>query len=179
MCGIKGQKWGVRKPPYQKKIKLKVLKPPQKTDLEKFNSKYVVNQITGCWEWEGHRNHGYGTFSNKTISSLLAHRWSYNHYIGDPTGMLVCHHCDNPPCVNPFHLFLGTTSENKIDSVKKGRVKRMKHPSYSTYIQGCRCEDCKEAHRVWKRDAYKRSKNKNGEAVRPYKRQEKLLSLSS
>lgn len=77
-----------------------------------------------CWLWTGTPGRGgYGKFSfnNKTIA---AHRWSYEFFVGPiPRGLLVCHGCDNPACVNPKHLWLGTHKQNHEDSMKKGRQK--------------------------------------------------------
>lgn len=79
----------------------------------------------GCMVWLGARNpKGYGmtTRNGKTRS---AHRVAYELAHGEiGSGLHVCHRCDNPPCVNPEHLFTGTNRENVLDSVAKGRAHR-------------------------------------------------------
>lgn len=85
-----------------------------------------VTKTDYCWEWNVPSGEGYGFFyvSNKKVK---AHRFSYQLYKEQiPEGMLVCHKCDNPRCVNPDHLFLGTGSDNQQDCVKKGRANRNK-----------------------------------------------------
>lgn len=76
----------------------------------------------GCWEWTAHRDRaGYGRINVGQVPAL-AHRlswWLTNGAI--PDGLFVCHHCDNPPCVRPDHLFLGTPRDNNDDKLAKGR----------------------------------------------------------
>lgn len=80
---------------------------------------------TECIIWQGRKDQfGYGRIGKR---SLKAHRVAFELATGkDPTGWLVCHHCDNPSCINPEHLYLGTHQDNANDKVKRNRCSRLK-----------------------------------------------------
>jgi len=79
---------------------------------------------TGCWEWQGARIGGYGTLRWKG-HKWFAHRLAWTlARCPIPPGLFVCHHCDNPSCVRPNHLFLGTPKDNQVDAQRKGRLVR-------------------------------------------------------
>ncbi len=97
---------------------------------------FVKVKDSGCWEWTGRRDdHGYG-FIRQGRGGLKskrypAHRMAFDWFKGGiPEGMLVLHECDNPPCVNPDHLRLGTQADNMRDMKMKGRAPhgRKKNP---------------------------------------------------
>lgn len=84
-----------------------------------------VRKTDTCWVWEGtKRPHGYGSIQEggRDSRTISAHRYSYEIHKGRiPDGMFVMHSCDNPSCVNPDHLSIGTPSENTQDMIRKGR----------------------------------------------------------
>ena len=81
-----------------------------------------VQKTTTCWNWTAAKRNGYGVI--KIDKKLIAvHRLSYEMHKGRiPAGLMICHSCDNPLCVNPDHLFLGTGSINMRDAMSKGRI---------------------------------------------------------
>ncbi len=89
-----------------------------------------------CWEWTGTRQErGYGMITHHQVTRF-AHVWAYmiGHGRSIPHGIQVLHHCDNPPCCNPWHLWLGTQRDNVHDAMHKGRLRAGKtfgerHPS--------------------------------------------------
>ena len=101
---------------------------PIPTKEEKFN--YLMSRglktDSGCIEFQGSRSKdGYGciNFGKEGRAHRLAWVLAGNTI---PAGMIVCHHCDNPPCMNPDHLFIGTDADNTHDSMKKGRFHKAK-----------------------------------------------------
>ena len=96
--------------------------------LGRFFSKIRVAP-TGCWEWRTiSRKDGRGIMAGMPkedgrATLILGYRFAYETFKGPINGLNVCHKCDNPSCVNPEHLFLGTTLDNNRDSVNKGRAR--------------------------------------------------------
>lgn len=90
--------------------------------VELFESKLKRNEASGCLEFTGTKNlWGYGLLRHFG-KNKGAHRFAYEIKNGPiPSGMFICHHCDNPPCCEVSHLFLGTALDNNLDKIKKNR----------------------------------------------------------
>jgi len=91
--------------------------------LDRFMDKVSPEPNTGCWLWLGaHGSNGYGTFKVGGVQTS-AHRASLIlHGVSVLPEQMACHRCDNPPCVNPDHLFAASQSENMMDARRKGRI---------------------------------------------------------
>ena len=97
-----------------------------------------VERSDGCWLWMGARlpsGHGQLLWRGKVIGS---HRvaWMLDNESDIPDGLWVLHRCDNPPCVRPSHLFLGTHSDNMKDAAAKGRVPHLLNPDRPKFKKG-------------------------------------------
>lgn len=98
---------------------------PQTTMEQRFWMKVDRRGPDECWPWKGTKlRHGYGVLykPGKTSEYVRAHRFSWSLVNGPiPDGMVICHRCDNPNCVNPAHLFVGSIADNNHDRNAKGR----------------------------------------------------------
>jgi hypothetical protein len=117
---LRSKRWGVSK------SKRGTTRPPNNCaplhiDPDHFWAR--VTKTEGCWEWSGPRNRGgYGYPWIGNGHHRLAHRVSWELTNGRVAGdLLVLHHCDNPSCVRPDHLYLGTSTDNNRDALKRGR----------------------------------------------------------
>lgn len=101
--------------------------------IDRFWSKVAKAGPNDCWEWQGAKSKCYGMFRG-----TRAHRFAFTLAYGPiPSGTVVCHSCDNPPCCNPSHLFGGTIADNVRDMMAKGRhVRPARDESKVNFVKG-------------------------------------------
>lgn len=92
---------------------------------ELITSRVTIDPETGCWLWPVPKSGTYGTVQiNGKPHRVHRLAWELWNNKKIPEGLLGCHHCDNPPCCNPEHIFIGTIADNTADMVAKGRSGR-------------------------------------------------------
>lgn len=139
-----------------------------------------VQKTDGCWLWTGAQRKpqgkggwgAYGHFCPKRGVRYFAHRFSWELHFGPiPSGRMVCHECDNPTCVRPDHLFIGTQKDNMEDAKRKKRVRNQNsyvtecplgHPydKENTYVRNNK-RHCKECGRITSREFYRKKSKAN------------------
>lgn len=121
-----------------------------KKDITRFFSKIIIGRITDCWYWNAAKDpNGYGRIGIQG-KTYLPHRISWYFFNKElDKDICVCHTCDNPSCVNPTHLFLGTRDDNNKDCKDKGRN------SNGNVIK----THCKNGHEFNKENTYYRISN--------------------
>lgn len=125
-----------------------------------FKSKYKIIE-SGCWEWQASLTaKGYPQLNLGKGKITYAHRYSYMQFVGEiKEGLFVCHKCDNPKCVNPFHFFLGTNEDNMKDAKRKGRLQQVTHPHASLFRRRiCLCIECEILCKIVRKAEYWKNK---------------------
>lgn len=90
--------------------------------LNRLKRKMIINSVTQCWEWQGAKTpKGYGVLQDG-VYTAYAHRMMWECLYGKINELHVLHKCDNPCCINPEHLFLGTNTDNMWDKINKNRA---------------------------------------------------------
>jgi hypothetical protein len=97
---------------------------PLRDPRARFDELYIPEPNSGCWLWTGKITKlRYPVMSSHRAITVYAHRFSLQiATTQEGAGLFACHHCDNPPCVNPDHLFWGTGFDNHTDARRKGRL---------------------------------------------------------
>ena len=152
-----------KSPKYKRRIKPGLTKEEKKEiniqkRIAEFWNRVEIKSSDECWNFQGCLCNGYGKFIFRSIKEEYAHRIAWIITNGPiPDEMFVCHHCDNPTCVNPKHLWLGTAKDNIIDRDIKGRGNCRRGEDHG----GCKLTDAQVAE-IRKRYGFR---GKNGEST--------------
>lgn len=154
--------------------------PEEERFWEKVDKSGPNPDFPDCWEWTAHRVKSYGMFSHKRNGQnkkTQTHRYIWEKLNGPvPEGLEVCHLCNNPPCVRPDHLEVGTRSHNQRYSVTHGNHKESRkthckhgHPydNENTIHKiskrtGFVTRDCRACHKRWKKERLERKRKEKG-----------------
>lgn len=123
MCDTHYRRWRLGLPLHDP---IRGKRPSGMTEAEAFRHFMPEAPPTqGCWPWQGLTDqHGYGLIGYD-YGNVRAHRVAHEIFNGPiAPGLIICHHCDNPPCCNPQHLYAGTETDNSRDRVERGRTTR-------------------------------------------------------
>lgn len=129
------------------------------SDLERLWAKVDRRSPEKCWEWKaGKCGNGYGTIwmgTRRQGGKVYAHRLTYELSHGQiPEGLFVLHRCDNPSCVNPSHLFVGTAGDNIRDAYSKGRRKGPRRFGEANHSAKLTDQAVREIRRLWSSGAF-------------------------
>lgn len=129
--------------PHDAALETAVINPPL---AKRFWDRVDFKPGGKCWLWTGSlSDRGYGYLRHEGRIRRATHlSWEYANGASFPAGMFACHHCDNPPCVNPEHLFVGTARDNSLDMVAKGRAYKPAPTAICTRCGHHRTDDCVE-----------------------------------
>lgn len=138
-----------------------------------FWTRVDLTSTDGCWPWTGsHGTTGYGQLQIGG-QKIGAHRRAWELTFGPiPEGMYICHHCDNPPCVRPDHLYVGTASDNNHDAVVRGRRSTREPIQHGRACQTrpgvphLPVEGCRTGRHYWKDGKWVGSRRMRGEMPR-------------
>lgn len=126
------------------------------TSIPEFWKRVDKKTDNQCWNWLAYKTNGYGIFYYPHYQAQGASRVSWYLHYGVIEGRLeVCHHCDNPSCVNPKHLFLGTHKDNAHDMVIKGRARNKVFKGENNGNSKLTWDEVREIRKIWEESEIK------------------------